>query len=103
MTILNWAMVAIAAIGAIVGVTGWFSGRDKKISADGEWRGVVNTKLDTIGTAIVSVSCDIKGVQNTLDDHGKILTMHGTTIANHEIRLVDAERRISKRKIQPLE
>jgi len=96
MSALNWITVAIGIIGAVIGITGWLSGRDKKTSADGEWRGVVNTKLDTIGTAITSVSSDIKCVQSTLNEHGKIL-------ANHETRLTQAEQRISKRKIQPLE
>jgi len=102
--------IAVGVIGAIIGVTGWLSGRDKKVSADGEWRGVVNTKLDTIGTAIVSVSGDIKCVQNTLDDHGKILATHGTEIAEHGtaianlgVRVTTAEARISKKKLQPLE
>ena len=88
--------IAVGIIGSIIGITGWLSGRDKKVSADGEWRGIVNTKLDTIGTAIISVSGDIRCVQNTLDDHGKIL-------ANHETRLTNAEQRISKRKIQAIE
>ena len=88
--------IAVGIIGSIIGVTGWLSGRDKKTSADGEWRGGVNEKLDTIGRAIISVSGDIKCVQNTLNDHGKIL-------ANHETRLTQAEARISKRKAQPVE
>lgn len=96
MDVLSLIMGAVGIIGAIVGITGWLSGRDKKVSADGEWRGIVNTKLDTIGTAIISVSGDIKCVQNTLDDHGKIL-------ANHETRLTNAEQRISKRKLQAVE
>ena len=102
--------IAVGIIGAIIGVTGWLSGRDKKTSADGEWRGVVNTKLDTIGTAIISVSGDIKCVQNTLNDHGKILAAHGTELAEHGtaianlgVRVSSAEQRISKRKVQAIE
>lgn len=96
MSVFSWISIAVGIIGAFIGIAGWLSGRDKKTSADGEWRGVVNTKLDGIGTAIVSVSSDIKCVQNTLNDHGKIL-------ANHETRLTQAEQRISKRKIQTAE
>jgi hypothetical protein len=96
MSVFSWVSLAVGIIGAIIGITGWLSGRDKKTSADGEWRGVVNTKLDTIGTSILAVSSDIKCVQNTLNDHGKIL-------ANHETRLTQAEQRISKRKIQTAE
>jgi len=103
MTISNWLSIAVGIIGAVIGVTGWLSGRDKKISTDGEWRGTVNTKLDTIGTTMVSVLSNVDCVQKTLDDHGKILASQGTRLDNHEIRLTNAEQRISKRKIQPLE
>ena len=36
----------IAIIGCFVGLAGWLTGRDKKLSSDSEWRGMVNTKLD---------------------------------------------------------
>lgn len=36
----------IAIIGCFVGLAGWLSGRDKKISSDSEWKGEVNAKLD---------------------------------------------------------
>ena len=36
----------IAVIGCFVGLAGWLSGRDKKLSADSEWKGEVNAKLD---------------------------------------------------------
>lgn len=36
----------IAIIGCFVGLAGWLSSRDKKTSADSEWKGMVNAKLD---------------------------------------------------------
>ena len=36
----------IAVAGCFVGLAGWLSGRDKKLSADSEWKGEVNAKLD---------------------------------------------------------
>lgn len=36
----------IAIIGCFVGLAGWLAGRDKKLSKEHEWRGMVNTKLD---------------------------------------------------------
>lgn len=36
----------IAIIGCFVGLAGWLAGRDKKLSKDSEWKGMVNTKLD---------------------------------------------------------
>ena len=40
--------ILIALAGCFVGLAGWLSGRDKKITGDAEWRGGVNAKLDTI-------------------------------------------------------
>ena len=37
-----------AVVGCFVGLAGWLSGRDKKISNDAEWKRTVNTKLDSI-------------------------------------------------------
>jgi SMC interacting uncharacterized protein involved in chromosome segregation len=36
----------IAIIGCFIGLAGWLSSRDKKLSTDSEWKGTVNTKLD---------------------------------------------------------
>ena len=36
----------IAIIGCFIGLAGWLTSRDKKLSNDSEWRGMVNTKLD---------------------------------------------------------
>lgn len=38
--------ILIALVGCFVGLAGWLSGRDKKLSADSEWKGEVNAKLD---------------------------------------------------------
>lgn len=38
--------IVIALIGCFVGLAGWLSGRDKRLSADSEWKGEVNAKLD---------------------------------------------------------
>lgn len=38
----------VAVVGCFVGLAGWLTSRDKRISGDAEWRGQVNAKLDTI-------------------------------------------------------
>lgn len=38
--------IVIAMVGCFVGLAGWLSGRDKKLSSDSEWKGEVNAKLD---------------------------------------------------------
>ena len=40
--------ILMTIAGCFVGLAGWLSGRDKKISNDAEWRGGVNAKLDSI-------------------------------------------------------
>lgn len=44
--VISLISVLIAIVGCFVGLAGWLSGRDKKLSKDSEWRGMVNTKLD---------------------------------------------------------
>lgn len=43
---ISLVSVLIAMIGCFVGLAGWLSGRDKKLSKDAEWKGTVNAKLD---------------------------------------------------------
>ena len=45
-TIFALLSILIAIVGMFVGLAGWLSGRDKKLSRDSEWKGMVNTKLD---------------------------------------------------------
>ena len=66
--------ILIAIVGCFVGLAGWLSGRDKKIAGDGEWRGTVNSKLDTIHTDITGIGVDLKWTQDLLAKHGERLT-----------------------------
>lgn len=47
---MDWNTIAIliTIIGCFLGLAGWLTTRDKKVSSDGEWKGTVNTKLDMI-------------------------------------------------------
>ena len=49
----------IAIIGCFVGLGGWLSGRDKRISSDAEWKGAINAKLDII-TGVKTDVADVK-------------------------------------------
>lgn len=64
----------IAIVGCFIGLAGWLSGRDKKIANDGEWRGTVNSKLDTIHSDIGTVGGDVKCLQTVVNGHGERLT-----------------------------
>lgn len=46
--VVSLISVLIAMVGCFVGLAGWLASRDKKLSKDSEWRGVVNTKLDLV-------------------------------------------------------
>lgn len=54
--------VLIALIGCFVGLAGWLSGREKKLSNDAEWKGKVDTKLDHI----IGTTSDIPIIKDRL-------------------------------------
>jgi len=74
----------IGVIGCFVGLAGWLSGRDKRISDDSHWKGSVDETLR-----------DIKdGVSGIGERMAKIEGM----AANHETRITVLESKIDKEK-----
>jgi hypothetical protein len=59
--------ILIGIAGCFVGLAGWLSGRDKKISGDAQWRGEVNAKLD----GILGIRCDVDGMDERMREHDK--------------------------------
>lgn len=59
--------ILIALVGCFVGLAGWLSGRDKKISNDAEWKGAINAKLDVI----CGISQDVKRLEDMIHEQGK--------------------------------
>ena len=59
----------IAIIGCFVGLAGWLAGRDKKLSKDSEWKGMVNTKLDLA----IGIRQDHDELKETVTRQGKEL------------------------------
>ena len=57
----------IAVIGCFVGLAGWLSGRDKKLSADSEWKGKVNAKLDLV----IGIREDHEELRHRVTKHDK--------------------------------
>lgn len=57
----------IAMAGCFVGLAGWLSGRDKKISSDSEWKGEVNAKLDLA----IGIRQDHEELRHRVTKHGK--------------------------------
>ena len=62
--------VLIAVVGCFVGLAGWLSGRDKKISNESKWRGSVDAKLD----AIMGIKQDVKVLEEKVDLQGERIT-----------------------------
>lgn len=62
--------ILIAIAGCFVGLAGWLSGRDKKISNDAEWRGGVNAKLDMI----VGIKTDVNDLSDEVRQQGNRIT-----------------------------
>ena len=73
----------LALVGCFVGLTGWLSGREKKISNDGEWRGTVNTKLD----AILGLNQEISCLDTTVKTHGERLSAVESSVKSAHHRL----------------
>lgn len=79
----------IAVIGCFVGFAGWLSGRDKKLTNDGEWKGTVNTKLDDIKSSVSGTTAKLAKINDTLTNHGERLT-------NVESKAAQANQRIDE-------
>ena len=60
----------LAILAGFVGLAGWLSGRDKKISGESKWRGSVDAKLD----AIMGIKQDVKVLEEKVDLQGERIT-----------------------------
>lgn len=73
----------VSLVGCFVGLAGWLSGREKKISSDAEWRGEINAKLDII----TGVKTDVSELQDEVNDLGKkvVIIEQSTKSAHHRL------------------
>ena len=60
----------LALLGGFVGLAGWLSGRDKRLTSDAEWKGTVNAKLDIV----VNMTHNMERLENTVHEHGERLS-----------------------------
>lgn len=67
--VISLVSVLIAMVGCFVGLAGWLSGRDKRLSKDAEWKGMVNTKLDLA----IGIRNDHDELKKTVGKQGKEL------------------------------
>lgn len=73
--------VAIAVIGCIVGIGGWYSGHVKNIKANTEWQTNVDSKLDLI----LGVQKDVEELQVRMQDcETKGIVVDGMAKAFHK-------------------
>ena len=68
---MNWPTVAviITLIGCFCTLAAYLNSRDKKISNDGEWRGMINAKLDVI----IGIDKRVEKVEGLVQNHGERL------------------------------
>ena len=85
----------IAVVGCFVGLAGWLSGRDRKISNDGVWKGTVNTKLDDIKSSVSGTSAELAKINTALSEHGERLTAVESSAkqAHHRIDEIVGEKK----------
>ena len=91
MSIVDFIFLLIAIIGCFVGFAGWLNGRDKHIADDGEFKGSVNAKLDSIHNDISGVGKDISEIKIAQADTNKKLE-------NHETRITVLESKVDREK-----
>lgn len=97
MTVEIGAIIAI--VGCFVGLAGWLAGRDKRIANDGEWKGMVNAKLDDIKSSVSGTSAELSKINTLLAEHGERLTAVESSAkqAHHRIdEIIGDKKQIAK-------
>lgn len=65
----NTILVIITVIGCFIGLSGWLTARENRISKDGEWKGMVNAKLESIdgvSNKFEKIDCDLKNYEGRI-------------------------------------
>lgn len=66
-------------IACFLGLAGWLTAREKKIANDGEWKGIINTKLD----AILGITERVDSVEEEVKKHSERITKVETKLDGH--------------------
>lgn len=80
---MDWNTIAImiTVVGCFVGLSGWLTARESRISNDGEWRGTVNAKLDTI----LGINSKFEKVEDDIKAHeGRLSKVEGSASSAHK-------------------
>lgn len=70
----------IAVIGCFVGLAGWLSGRDKKISNDAEWKGETSQSLKDIKDGVSGIGERMAKMEGKIESHETRITVIETKI-----------------------
>jgi len=65
----------IAVVGCFVGLAGWLSKRDSKISNDAEWKGKVDAKLDSIQGGVSGINERMSKMEGKVEEHETRITV----------------------------
>lgn len=88
----------IAVVGCFIGLAGWLSGHDKKVSGDSEWKGTVNAKLDDIKTSVSGTTASLEKINSTLDEHSKQIAKVESSAAQAHHRIDEIRNKLEKEK-----
>lgn len=61
--------IVFGFVGLFIGVAGWLSGREKKVSDDAHWKGTVDENLKSIQDGIRTISNNHYQTELKVDDH----------------------------------
>ena len=81
--------ILIAIVSCFIGLAGWLSGRDKRITGDAEWKGNVNAKLDNI----LGIRSDVEAINVKIREHDKDIVATKTSVEYAHSRIDELENR----------
>jgi len=83
----------IAIIGCFVGLAGWLTSRDNKISKDSRWQGSIDEKLEAIQKSANNTNLGMEKINTAIDSYGQRITAVESSAAqaHHRIDEIRAE------------
>lgn len=88
----------IGAIGCFVGLFGWLSGRDKKISDDSHWKGTVDENLKAIKDGVSGIGERMAKMEGAVASHDKQIAIHDTQIKEQGSQIKELKQKFEEQE-----
>jgi len=87
----------VAIIGCFVGLAGWLTSRDKKISDDSRWKGTIDEKLDAIQKSSNNTNIGMEKINTVIDSYGQRITAVESSAAQAHHRIDEIKSEIKEK------